>query len=196
MKIAALVLMVIILSSIILSPSRSFNDTTSVTDKTLIGTGLPMGKGRLAEFDGMSSVLYMSLSGSGGVYAFFKDTLGETSNVLLPGFPSSANYGCGDYIMTAKDELWIFFGTGPITAVQYKFSGSPLPTVATLVSSKTFGDGSSFCPSLIKLASGALVGAWTQNTAYNSTSGAFVFAYHSPSGGWSQVSPYTVQSSA
>src|SRR5207247_71309 len=84
----------------------------------------------------LSSILYMSLSGSGGVYAFFKDNLGETSNVLLPGFPSSANYGCGEYIMTAKDEMWIFFGTGPLTAVQYKFSGSPLPTVAMLVSSK------------------------------------------------------------
>ena len=76
MKIAALVLIAIMLSSIILSPSRSFNDTTSVTDKTLIGTGFPMGKGRLAEFDGMSSVLYMRLSGSGGVYAFFRDNLG------------------------------------------------------------------------------------------------------------------------
>ena len=193
MKIAALLLIAIMLSGIMLSPSRSFSDTTSVTDKTLIGTGFPIGKGRLAEFDGMSSVLYMSLSGSGGVYAFFRDNLGETSNVLLPSFPSSANYGCGEYIMTAKDEMWIFFGTGPLTAVQYKFSGSPLPTVAMLVSSKTFGDSSSFCPSLIKLSSGALIGAWTQKTAYNSTSGALGFAYHSPSGNWSQIFPYTVK---
>jgi len=70
MKIAALLLIAIMLSAILLSPSRSFSGTTSVTDKTLIGTGFPIGKGRLAEFDGMSSVLYMSLSGSGGVCIF------------------------------------------------------------------------------------------------------------------------------
>ena len=93
MKIVALLLIAIMLSGIMLSPSRSFSDTTSVTDKTLIGTGFLIGKGKLAEFGGMSSILYMSLSGSGGVYAFFKDNLGETSNVLLPGFPSSENYG-------------------------------------------------------------------------------------------------------
>src|SRR5438445_11547872 len=100
MKIAALLLIAIMLSGIMLSPSRSFSNTTSVTDKTLIGTGSIIGKGKLAEFGSMSSVLYMSLSGSGGVYAFFKGNLGETSNVLLPGFPSSKNYGCGEYIMT------------------------------------------------------------------------------------------------
>src|SRR5713226_606414 len=98
MKIAALLLIAIMMSGVMLSPSRSFSNTTSVTDKTLVGTGSLIGKGKLAEFNGTSSVLYMSLSGSGGVYAFFRDNLGETSNVLLPGFPSSANYGCGDYI--------------------------------------------------------------------------------------------------
>jgi len=180
------------LSGMTLLPSRSFSDIPSVTDKTLIGTGLQIGKGKIAEFDGMSSVLYMSLS-NGGIYAFFKDNLGDTSHVLLPGFPSSGNYGCGEYVMTAKDEMWALFGTGPLMAVQYKFTGSPLPTTATLVSSKTLGDSSSFCPSLIKLSSGALVGVWTQNTAYNSTSGALGFAYHNISGSWSQIFPYTVQ---
>ena len=190
MKTVTLVLIIIILSCMMLSSGSSFSD--SITDKTLIDTASPIGKGKLAEFGGISSVLYMSLSGSGGVYAFFKDDLGETSKVLLPGFPSSGNHGCGEYVMTAKDEVWVFIGTGPLTAVQYKFSGSPLPTAATLVSSKTFGDSSSFCPSLIKLSSGGLVGAWTQNTPFNSTSGALGFAYYSPSGSWSQIFPYVV----
>jgi hypothetical protein len=127
------------------------------------------------------------------------DDTGRASQVLLHAFPGYAQTE-SDYLFTSATELWTLSydgnNGGHLIASQYKLNGSPV-TSATLVSTKSLGDGNSRGMSVLRLNSGALMFSWNEETfsyrAGNLTTG---YAYRSPTGNWSLSFPVTFPNSS
>jgi hypothetical protein len=123
---------------------------------------------------------------------------GRTSTFLLhpsPGYNQIET----DYVLTSLTELWTISHTdtlgGNVVVSQYRLNGSP-PSSATLLSSLPLGDSRSKAKSMIRLNSGALLAAWSQEgwgqTGFDLTAG---FAYRAPGGQWKIKSPVIIPNS-
>jgi hypothetical protein len=138
----------------------------------------------MAEWGSVTAVLYGE---NGRKAAYFRDaSTGAGSFVTLP-VDSAYGWGNMSYAMTAADELWVQGGQGPLYVRQYRLTGSPLPSAATLVATRTFGDSDSRWGDLLRLQSGGLVSIWHQQGLNGAPQGIGV-AYRSPAGSW-QVLP-------
>jgi hypothetical protein len=172
--------------------SRAQQEAGETIVETNIGAGELDFKGRMSQF-GDVSVLIHRKDSLFEWWAYFKDSSDNTSNVKLPGFSGSSPYWGGEYTLTSSNELVVFSGGGPITARTYQLTGSPLPTSASLASSRTFGNSNSRSGSFTKLSSGALVGVWYQLTANSDNSIDYGVAYRNPAGVWSTIFPLNVE---
>lgn len=151
-----------------------------------------LGRTRLPTWGSVTGVL-ASESFTNRKVAWFRDAAtGATSTVDLP---SDSNQGWGELAtaMASPTDLWVTGGSGPLTLRHYALSGSPLPTSATLVESRTFGDADSRQGDLIVLASGAVVAAWHQQGANGLPHGQLV-AYRPTGGGWQELPALTFMS--
>ncbi len=160
----------------------------TVTNPAAQGPFVLLGFHRMAEQGTATALLYHDLYFT--PWAYFRDSSsGADTNVPLPGWNGdSSEWEAVSYVWTAKDELWVFGGSGPMYVRQYQLSGSPLPTSATLVSTTTFGDADSRPGDFIQLASGGFVGVWHQQGTNGLPQGQGI-AYRSPSGTWSTTYP-------
>ena len=137
-------------------------DPASNSSLTLVG------KGKQAEWKGLSAVSYYDIiSGRRAVY--FRDSLtGATSYVTLP-LDVSDGWSNAAFAMTSANDLWVEAGDGPVYVRHYSLSGSPLPTTASLVTSKVFGDTNSRHGDITSLANGGVVVVWHQQASGQST---------------------------
>lgn len=161
----------------------------------------PFGK-TMASYGSRTAIIYVkqnvrTMTWDTWLYVRDSDT-GQTSRILLhasPGYEQSET----DYVLTSLTDLWTvshrYTMGGNVLVSQYKLNGSPV-TSATLVSTKPLGDSTSKAKAMIRLKSGALLVAWSQegwgHSAFDLTGG---FAYRSPSGAWSVNSPVTIPNS-
>ena len=119
--------------------------------------------------------------------AWFRDaTSGETSTIELP---TDSSHGWSELasVMSSSSDLWLSGAGGGLVVRHYRLSGSPLPTSAQLVESRTFGDPDSRQGDLLALTSGAVVAAWHQQGANGLPQGQHV-AYRG-AGAWQMVPP-------
>lgn len=107
---------------------------------------------------------------------------GATSSVDLA--LSSGGWSNPSLVLTTSGDLWVLAGGAPVVLRQYRLSGSPLPTSATLMSSRTFGDGDSRMGAVIQLASGAIVVTWHQQGQLGSEGHGI--AYRRADGTWQE----------
>lgn len=144
------------------------------------------GSGKMAEFGNISLMMYR-VAFNNAPWIYFRDnSTGSTSHVNLPDFPSESG---AEYILTSLNEFWLFSGVGVnsyLIARQYQLTGSPLPTSASLVSTKTFGGIGNRPKGMIKLKSGGLVFVWDIQSSDYAPHDLHV-TYRSPSGIWSTV---------
>ena len=159
-------------------------DDTVVTDPKASGALKLLGRGRIATAGNLEVVLYWEeFTWPSRVVAHVKDI--STGAVARIDLPSTAGpWTNPSPILTASGDLWVLTGDAPVVLRQYRLSGSPLPTSATLVSSRTFGDGDSRMGALIQLASGALVAVWHQQGS-TGTEGHGI-AYRRADGSWQE----------
>lgn len=145
---------------------------------------------RMAEAGTLSMVAYYNDSTPYTPTLYFRDSsTGGTSTVKLPVDNNPDNpFHLTGYVLTSSNELWVSSGgVGNIAVRQYQLSGSPLPTSASLISVKYFGDVNSRSGDFIKLKSGALVLTWHQHSEFGgaTVSQGVMTAYRSASGAWS-----------
>ena len=146
----------------------------------------------VASSDTREALVYQKINRFTGRYDSYlqlkdEDT-GATSN-----FPLQSNAYETDYLLTSPTSLMTLTRTDSGLSVdQYKLDGSPIPTSATLVSTRAFGDANSCPKSLFQLASGAIMAAWTAECGdYGSTTYMQLnIAYRNPAGIW--VDPLVV----
>jgi hypothetical protein len=169
------------------------------TDKPLTNPAdgdplMPLGRGKQAEWGAVDVLLGYDMYDATRLAVFRDSTSGATSAVTLP-VDTSAGWSNADYVMTSASDLWIESGDGPVYVRHYRFSGSPTPTSASLVSSQTFGTGDSRHGNITSLTSGALVVVWHQQGA-SGAQGQYV-AYRTPSGSWqATLGPFTFMPTA
>ena len=113
---------------------------------------------------------------------------GATSSVALPGATSSTVGNYAHAAFNGLGDFWIFGGGGPVTALEWTLSGSPLPTSATLAGSNAWGDSDSRAGGLVRLSSGGLVCLWHQQGSSGAPQGLGI-AYRNPAGLWSTTYP-------
>jgi hypothetical protein len=160
-----------------------------VTDPAATHDLLPVGRTRLAQWDDITVVPYVELF-TNRTAAFFRDiTTGGAVAITLPS-DSLAGWSNTANVMTSPSDLWIFGGSGPLVLRHYRLQGTPLPSSATLVETRTFGNGDSRVGDLVGLASGGLVAAWHQQGGSGQPQGQYV-AYRSAAGGWTQLPALT-----
>lgn len=174
------------------------NGSLSWTDTTLTAPGgaalSTLGRGKQTEWGAVSAVLdTVSYSGQQGVY-FRDSSSGASSFVTLP-VDTTAGWTNANYVMTSASDLWIGSGDGPIYLRHYTFSGSPLPTSATLVSSQIFGDTDSRHGDVTVLASGAVVLVWHQQ-GQTGAQGQYIAYGRSGGGSWQVIGPLQFMPSA
>lgn len=148
----------------------------------------PLGRTRLPSWGPVSGVLYTeTVTNRRAVW--FRDAGSGASTYVdlatqdLSGWTSAAAQ------MTSAEDLWVLGGTGPMTLHHYRLSGSPLPTSASLVETRRFGDSDSRPGDLVALSGGGLVAAWHQHGA-TGPEGQYV-AYRTAAGAWSALAPLT-----
>jgi hypothetical protein len=158
----------------------------------------PLGKS-IASYGTRSAVIYSKQNASLTLDTWLSlhdENTGQSSRFLLHGYPGYRQIET-DFLLTSATELWAlsYYGGvgGNVVVSQYRLNGSPIPTSATLLSTRTLGDGGSFAKAMIRLQSGALVVAWNQDLAAkaNGTVDAG-FAYRSPSGSWTVQYPVNI----
>ena len=148
-------------------PEQPGDGPVQVTDEVLSNPSISqsmvlLGRGRAAELGDLSMVLYAE-EFSQQPWLHVRSTTGATANVRLPaGTINGQQWTEARYVVTPSRQLWILSGSGPVYLRQYQLSSEAIPQSATLVSSQTFGDTDSRTGDLIRLASGGLVGVWTQ----------------------------------
>lgn len=148
----------------------------------------PLGRTRLPTWGSLTGVLYTEVVTNRRAVWFRDAATGASSYVDLPSDALTGWSGAAAQMASAT-ELWVFGGQGPMTLRRYQLSGSPAPTSATLVESRSFGDTDSRPGDLVVLAGGGIVAAWHQQGA-TGPEGQHV-AYRSPAGGWSAPPPLT-----
>lgn len=151
----------------------------------------PLGRTRLPTWEDRTGVLYTELMTNRRVAFFRIAATGATAYVDLPS-DGLAGWSAAAAQMTSATDLWVLGGTGPMTLRHYRLAGSPLPTSATLLETRTFGTSDSRPGDLLALAGGGLVAAWHQQGA-TGPEGQHV-AYRSPAGAWSELPPLTFMS--
>lgn len=174
------------------TPACPLSAGEQIVDSAYIG---PLGKS-MAAYGTRTAVIYQKLNFTSQletwIYVSDSDT-GQTSHFRLhpyPGYSQREN----DYIFTSPNELWTLSNDtsagGHLLVSQYQLNGAP-PTSATLLSTAPLGDSNSAGESLIRLQSGALMVAWSEQglNAYDLITG---FAYRSPTGTWATHFPVTI----
>lgn len=157
-------------------------------------------KGRMTELNGMRGLVY--LKGMSQKWLYLWDDQGNESWVYLPTLDEDAVVNA-QYIFTSDNEFWLFSSNGqpaysrsgaPAEARRFQLSGAgALPDTAVLTETHSFGDQNSAAGSLIKLESGALVGAWYDMPATNPVNTAEMnFVYRDVNGNWSALPSITV----
>lgn len=143
-------------------PSGDLVDDTIVHDPKAANPLTLLGRGNIATAGTRQVFLYQEQwAVPNRIVAHVTDTAtGAVSFVDLP--LSAGGWTNPSLALTAAGDLWVLAGAAPVVLRQYRLAGSPLPTSATLVESRTFGDGDSRMGAMIQLASGALVVAWHQ----------------------------------
>lgn len=115
------------------------------------------------------------------VWALFTDAAtGAKTHVAIP-IDSTSGWGGAAYALT-PGQLWVFSGGGPMYLRRYALSGSPLPTAATRIEVRTFGDGDSRPGDMIATAGGGIVAVWHQQGETGSQG--HRVAYRDPVGSW------------
>ncbi len=125
------------------------------------------------------------------------DDTGQASRFLLHAFPGYHQIE-SDYVLTSATELWTLSydmaSGGTVLASQYKLNGSPVSS-ATLLSTRSLGDGNSHPKSMMRLKSGALMMAWNEEGySYTTPDGSLNtgFAYRSAAGNWTVNFPLNI----
>ena len=165
-------------------PSGDLVNDTVVQDSKATNKLTLFGRGNIAT------------SGSRQVFVYREDwtvpnrvvahvTDASTGAVSLVDLPSTAGaWTNAALVLTPDGDLWVLSGDAPVILRQYRFSGSPLPTSASLVSSRTFGDSDSRMGAITQLASGALVVVWHQQGQTGSEGHGL--AYRRADGSWQE----------
>jgi hypothetical protein len=143
-----------------------------------------LGRGRIANAGTLEVVLYWEeFTWPARVVGHVRDT--ATGAVSFVDLPSTAGgWTNPSAVLTTSGDLWILTGDAPVTLRQYRLSGSPVPTSAALVSSRTFGDGDSRMGAALQLASGAIVATWHQQGSTGPQGSGI--AYRRADGSWQE----------
>jgi hypothetical protein len=162
-----------------------------VTDPAAIGPIDPVLRTRLLQRGNLTGFIYLDQTAyKPSVY--FRDVVTRAASIVP--LPADARQGW-TYMagaMPTDTDLWLVGGNGPLTLRHYTLGGSGLPTSATLVGTRTFGDTDSRPGDLIALADGSLIVAWHQQGS-TGPEGQFV-AFRNGGGAWSQLPPLTFMS--
>jgi hypothetical protein len=125
----------------------------------------PLGKGRVAENNGKTYLLYAAKYSNAPWLRVRDETTGAVSHVAIPaGTTGGTAWALAD-IAVAGNDVWIVSGGGPVYLRHYRLSGSSLPTSSTMVSEKTFGNSDSRAGAITSLKSGNVAGVWHQQGA-------------------------------
>jgi hypothetical protein len=160
----------------------------------------PLGKS-MATYGTRSAIIYQKWNASytgKDTWLYINDSdTGQTSRLLL--HSSTGDYQREtDYVLTSATELWTLSCdvslSGKLLVSQYQLNGSP-PSSATLISTKSLGDSSSYGLSMIRLQSGALAVSWSDQSWTYTGDLIAGYAYRGPSGTWIVPTPVTLASS-
>lgn len=164
-----------------------------LADPSASHTLLPLGRTRLASWGSLTGVLYIEQFTNRRAIAFRDAEAGTTSYVDLPS-DSLAGWTSAATVMTSARDLWVFGGNGPLRARHYRFDDAAMPTSATLVEARTFGDGDSREGDMLALTSGGIVITWHQQGS-SGPQGQLI-AYRSPAGEWQELPSLTFMPTA
>lgn len=169
-------------------PSSGDPTDTVIVDPSAVGMLDPLLRTRLIQWGDVTGVLYLD-SGTYLPSVWFRDHVTQSTSIVDLPSDSVAGWTYAAAAMTSPTDLWISGGNGPITVRHYTLAGSPLPTAAALLETRTFGTADSRPGDLIGLTSGGVVLAWHQQ-GDSGPQGQHV-AYRAPSGGWSELPAFT-----
>jgi hypothetical protein len=125
-----------------------------LSNPAISGEPVLIGKRHIATSGSRSVILYQDMYGH--PWTYIRDQAsGQSTHVRLPE-AAGETWSAPTYTLRTSNELWVLAGTGPLQLRQYQFNGSTLPTGATLLSTRTFGDSDSRPDDLIALQSGAM----------------------------------------
>lgn len=187
------------------SVNIAVNENDLIVDFGLLGPNSNNeSKGRMAQFDDMTALLYTQGFGK-EKWLYLRNESGDESLVSLPDLAEDKLFNA-EYVLTSPTDFWIFSSKGkaafgesgaPADVRHFELSGSgALPTTATLVESQSFGDVYGAAGSFIKLNSGALLGVWyrftSDYTGWQDNYADLTFIYRSPEGEWSTLPPVRV----
>lgn len=131
-----------------------------LSNPAISGEPVLIGKRHIATSGSRSVILYQDMYGHPWTYVRDSSS-GSSTHVRLPE-AAGETWSAPSYVLRTSTELWVLAGTGPLQLRQYRLNGDPMPTSATLLSSRSFGDGDSRPDDLTPLASGAVAAVWHQ----------------------------------
>ncbi len=162
---------------------------------------------RMTTFEDLTGLVYVDWGTSEDKkYLYLKNNSGDDAHIHLPGIGGEDRIAKARYILTSRNELWLFsgaqpaaFGPGaPANIRQYRLSGSPIPDTAELVFSRSHGGDRTEAKDIIQLKSGALVAAWYRHKDDAFAEDAFWadlhMVYRSPTGVWVDLPPIRIES--
>ena len=145
---------------------------------------VPVGRGRMTGAASLTALLYAEDFTNRRVAFFRNSATGVSSYVTLP-LDTAGSWTNAVYTIARDGDLFVVTGSGPLTLRQYRLTGTPVPTSATLVSSRTLGDSDSRQGDILSLASGAIALVWNQQGS-TGPEGLRV-SYRSPAGAWTEL---------
>jgi hypothetical protein len=175
--------------------------STSLGEQTVDNAYMePLGKS-MATYGTRSAVIYQKWNANytgKDTWLYINDSdTGQTSRLLLHSSPGYYQRET-DYVLTSATELWTLSCdaslSGKLLVSQYQLNGSPASS-ATLISTQSLGDTSSYAMSMIRLQSGALAVSWSDQSWTYTGDLIAGYAYRSPTGTWSTYAPVTLASS-
>jgi hypothetical protein len=155
------------------------------------------GKQALYFTDGTSSS-HVILSKFGGIQSDRSDFRGSRFDQVEHFLPSLQEVWIFSEAPTKKMDVRLGF-MSPVMISHYALSGSPLPTSAALLSSKTFGDDHSRTGAFTSLKSGGMIASWYQSYVVNPHEDRreeIGIVYRDPQGQWSTLFPIAIDGSA
>ncbi|MDQ1510575.1 MAG: hypothetical protein QOG50_2419 [Actinomycetota bacterium] len=162
-----------------------------VTDPAATGSIDPVLRTRLLQRGDLTGFVYLDQTGN-RPSVYFRDAVTRAASIVALPADSQKGWTYMAGAMPSDTDLWLVGGSGPLTLRHYTLGRSGLPTSATLVETRTFGDTDSRPGDLIALADGSLVVAWHQQGS-TGPEGQFV-AFRNAGGAWSQLAPLTFMS--